>query len=116
MKTKFLKWTGLVLVLSICIQACKYETDIPNPQDYAKVYMPQAVDNTINYTFTVSDTIKEIVFGAAYGGPSTNDENIQVQFEIRPELMDDYNEINGTSYEMLPPSNFEFTETATVMP
>src|SRR5690606_39042256 len=90
MKMKFLIWTGMILFFSICLQACKYDTDIPNPEEYATIYMPQAAENAVNYAFTVSDSIEEIVFGAAYGGPSNYENDVHVEFVVSPELVDDY--------------------------
>src|SRR5690606_20611118 len=98
------------------LQACKYDTDIPNPEEYATIYMPQAAENAVNYAFTVSDSIEEIVFGAAYGGPSNYENDVHVEFVVSPELVDDYNNNNRTTYEMLPTSNFVFAESTAVIP
>lgn len=98
---------AIALFVSCCLVACKYDTDIPNPSDYAKVYMPQAIDTPARRTFVMADTLQSIVIGAAYGGPNSLESPIEVTFRVDPALVDAFNNANGTSYAPMPAGSYE---------
>lgn len=109
--------TSYAYLFSLCLLAigCKYDTDISNPEDYVKIYMPQANEAPAKRTFTMADTAQTIIFGAAYGGPNYPLENIEVSFKVNASLVQEFNTINGTNYELLPQNSYTLEKTSSVI-
>lgn len=106
----------LLLVPGICLLgACSYDTAIPNPEEYARIYMPQAADQSSKYQFVMTDSAQTIVYGAAYGGPDYPSDDISVTFNADPSLVDLYNNENGTTYEVLPEGSYELEKASAVI-
>lgn len=104
-----------MLPLGVLLTGCKYDTDISNPEDYVKIYMPQASEIPTKRTFTMADTAQTIIFGAAYGGPNYPSDNIEVSFKVDPNLVSEFNSVNGTSYELLPANSYTLEKTISVI-
>lgn len=97
-----------MLFASGLISSCKYDTTIANPDDYVKIYMSQAAESPASRTFIMADTLNTIIFGASYGGPAANEQDVQISFDASPELVASYNQTNETSYDVLPAGSYEF--------
>jgi len=106
----------LLSILSvILISACKYDKDIPHPELYEKVYMPQAVNLPSIVNLVMADTPQTIIFGAAFGGPRNNSANLEVKFKVDASLVAVYNQLNGTAYETMPAGSYELLQTSGVI-
>lgn len=105
-----------VLIFTVIFSGCKYETDIANPNDYVKVYMPQATETTAKRTFAMADSLQTIIFGAAYGGPNTPASDIEVRFRVDNQLVDEFNLDNGTDYSTLPQASYTLETTTAIIP
>jgi endonuclease/exonuclease/phosphatase family metal-dependent hydrolase len=108
---------AIIYVLTLCVllTGCKYDTDVSNPGDYVKIYMPQASEAPARRTFTMADTAQTIIFGAAYGGPNYPSEKINVSFKVDQNLVSEFNAVNGTSYELLPANSYTLEKTSSVI-
>lgn len=106
MKTKLSIYIAVIAFAGTFLFTCKYNTDIANPQDFVKIYMPQATDAPAKRTFVVTDTLQTIIYGAAYGGVDYPVNDIQVSFKVDNSLVNDYNAKNGTSYAAMPPESY----------
>ena len=109
----------IVLASLLCISACSDEIrlglDIPESEDYSKVYIPQAASSPCLKSIFISDDVQTIGLSAFYGGPSMPGRDILVEFEPRPELVAEYNEFNGTDYTVLPEGSYSLSSsTATI--
>lgn len=100
-------YTSLLLSAGFFLAGCKYDTDISNPGDYVKIYMPQAAEAPAKRTFTMADTAQTIIFGAAYGGTDYPSRDIEVKFKADESLVTAFNAANGTDYEPLPAASYE---------
>lgn len=96
------------LCAGIIVYSCKREL-ISNPDQYAKIYMPQAVDYPKAIDLIMRDTTQSIIFGAALGGVSDLNTTINVNFKVHPELVSEFNAKNNTSYAVLPEGSYELT-------
>ncbi|WP_169305637.1 BT_3987 domain-containing protein [Sphingobacterium alkalisoli] len=109
----------LTMALFVCMSSCE-TIDIPKIDEvnnYNLVYMPAAVSPVVK-GFTYKDTIYKMTYGAGFGGgeqyPS---EEIVVNFEVHPDSVVAYNQVNDTQYEILPPECYELTTlAATIAP
>lgn len=114
---KFFKLVLLLLVAdSFC--SCHDKVDLPDqPTDqYTKVYMPQAVNNPLNYHFNPDDTTAaQIIYGADYGGVGYPNQNIQIQFGINTAVIDSFNTANNTDYALLPDKSYALGDSNTVI-
>lgn len=120
---RFTNKTNKVLVvlsiLSLFISGCgntELEDVVDNPQEYATVYLRQALDGTVSHVFPVEDRENEILLNANYGGIDYPASDITVSLKVMPELADEYNASNGTSYPVLPPDVYRLEQTSTVIP
>lgn len=96
----------LCVAFCLILSGCKYDTDISNPEQYAKVYMPQAAESVSKHILQITDTAQTIVFGAAYGGPEYPQEDINVKFKVDLDMVAEFNQNNGTSYTPLPAQSY----------
>lgn len=105
----------LLLSLLVLTTGCKYDTDIVNPENFVKIYMPQASVSPAKRTFTMADTEQTIIYGAAYGGTGYPSENIDVTFKVDESLVQLFNTTNGTNYEVLPPNSYTLEKATSVI-
>jgi hypothetical protein len=96
--------------------ACKYNTEIAHPEDYVKIYMPQAIGNPVTYNFVMSDTDQTIIYGANYGGTGYPESNINIEFQVDNSLVDSFNLKNEVSYSPMPPKSYQLEMTQAVIP
>lgn len=106
MKYQIRLYQYLCFAFCLIMLGCKYDTDIPNPELYAKVYMPQAAESSSKHILKIMETEQTIIFGAAYGGPDYPQEDIKVKFKVSDDLVAEFNQNNGTSYLPLPKASY----------
>lgn len=104
----------MLFTLAIVVQGCSMEEISYNPSDWAKVYMPQAVNRPNTHLLVMADTPQVIVYGAAYAGVDYPQTDLQVQFKVEPDKVAAYNEENGTSYQAMPTGSYELLETGSI--
>ncbi len=106
------KWMLGCLILALVI-SCKKTVELGA---YQQIYMPQSSTLPKSVTVSLKDMETRIVFGAALGGVEKSDEDIKIQFEILPDLVNKYNEANHTDFMLLPSACYNLSaETATIL-
>jgi hypothetical protein len=102
---KYLARLSFLFALLAGWVACNKPDDISIPEEET-IYMPQAVGNRSAVKLMLVDEPFEFSFGGAYGGLETPGDDINLNFELAPNLVDAYNAANGTSYELLPQASY----------
>lgn len=105
----------VILATGLTLSGCKREF-IANPDQYTKIYMPQATEYPKVNDLFMADTLQSIVFGAAFGGVNDQTNTINVKFKVDPSLVASFNTKNNTNYTVLPLSSYEITNTEATMP
>lgn len=108
----------LAATLVILQASCKDKYDLPAQplSGYTKIYMPEAVNNPVNYTLKITDSTQTIVYGANYGGQDYPSQDIPVTFTVNNSLVDSFNTANGTNYAIMPDGAYVLAKTAAVIP
>lgn len=106
----------IILASLFCAAACSDDMrigldNIPDADIYSKVYIPQAASSPCIESIFISEDIQKVDFSAFYGGPKLPQADIKVEFEVRPDLVDSYNEFNGTDYPCLPEGSYSLPST-----
>lgn len=114
MKLKPFIHGSIILGILVTLSACEYDTSIPNPSHYAEVYMPQAVDNPVEFSY--SDSTKVIIYGANFGGPGYPKDEIEVMFEVNNAYVDSFNMRNNSNYFPLAKKSYMLQQTSAVIP
>ncbi|WP_200975986.1 discoidin domain-containing protein [Echinicola sp. 20G] len=102
-----LYWTLAAILSMAALSSC--ENDEAEISPYAQIYMPQAIDKPYQHTLVLKDSAQALVFGAAYGSPDILNTTMGVQFAVAPEMVDTYNQENGTNYDMAPEGSYELS-------
>jgi hypothetical protein len=108
----------IFLLLAAVTSGClKNDVDLPeqNPDDYNKVYMPQATKNPVISSLLMKPEEQSLVYGASYGGFTYPQEDITVNFTVVANMVDSFNLSNGTNYPILPAGSYTLTETSAVI-
>lgn len=109
---KSILFTALVgvMALAACSDEVRVQLDIVDADNYSRIYMSQA-NNTPNMQgiFITSD-VQYLPVTAFYGGPQKAEKDIRVEFEVRLDLVDEYNNNHGTDYEPMPDGSYSFME------
>lgn len=107
-----------VVCAALAFSSCKDDINLPSQpaENYVQVYMPQAANGVMKSTLKISDQVQDIIFGANYGGEGYPAADIPVKFSVKPELVDSYNQANGTSYSLLPSDSYTMSATEAVIP
>lgn len=106
----------LFIAASFC--GCHDKVDLPDQSvdQYTKVYMPQAVDNPVNYHFNPDDTTTaQIIYGADYGGAGYPDQDVDIRFGINAAAIDSFNTANNTDYALLPSNSYALEDSNIVI-
>src|SRR3546814_764981 len=117
-KNKILTMALAVVFGMLLMAGCKEEVQLPEQDEsqYNQLYMPLAVNNPVENTLTVSESEQQLVYGANFGGRGYPEENIPVGFSVDPARVADFNEANGTSYELLPAEAYTLGTAETNIP
>lgn len=95
---------------------CNKEVLIENRDSYKKIYIPQAVKGVASVSFENLEALPDTVsYGAAIGGFDLPAADVPVKFEVLQATVAEYNQINGTSYTLLPEQSYK-AELETVIP
>ena len=92
----------LLVSLHACSDDIRIMLDIPDADIYSQVYMPQSNDNPNSMAVYVCDSLQYLHVNAFLGGVKAAKSDIKAEFRIRPDLVDQYNEENGTKFLKLP--------------
>lgn len=109
--TTFATLLGAIMLLA-CSDELKVQLDIPDADCYSSVYLPQANNIPMQKNVYITTDIQSIPITAYYGGPKTPGQNINIEFEVRPDLVEEYNESYSTDYAPLPESCYSLSGTS----
>lgn len=104
-----------ILYLSIFLVACNKKELIKQPEQYTKIYMPQAAEYPASRPLIMADTMQTIIMGAAYGGVDDQPNTINVHFTVNNQLVDTFNKKNNTTYLPMPAGSYEMDVTDAVI-
>lgn len=107
MKTKHFIVAVFVLLLSSCN---KPEYPIENASSYSHIFMPLANNGLNEKSMPIKDSWEAIDLGVGYGGVEENKSNLEVSLSIDESAVDDYNQQNGTQYELAPEGSYRLKE------
>jgi len=113
MKRFFMVLGGLIVSVFSCKQN---ELVIDQPEQYSRIFMPLANETTVEHQFPIADDWFSIPFGAGYGGYLQLTQPVTVTFEIRNDLIEVFNETNGTAYRPLPEDSYMLSADQAVIP
>jgi len=114
MKKRKLFFCSIITLIVISIfSACK-DIEIPGGplSAYDQVYMPTAISSPDTITIKMKDSLQSIAFGACFGGYAYPQQDIKVDFQIAPDLIDAFNLKKGTIYELLPEGSYTIEQTS----
>lgn len=106
----------IILASLLCAAACSDEVridldGIPDADIYSKLYIPAAASTPCVESVFISEDIQTLDFSAFFGGTIMPKEDITVEFEVRPDLVDSFNEFNGTDYPCMPDGSYSLPAT-----
>lgn len=108
-----------LLLVGLCyiLQGCKNDVVLPDQDEsqYYQLYMPQAVNGTVNKTLLVQEEEQVLIYGANVGGRNKSETDINVSFHLDADLVAAYNSANNTAYELPPAGSFELSGTEAVI-
>ncbi|WP_215223940.1 BT_3987 domain-containing protein [Echinicola shivajiensis] len=108
------KWIfGLLSMLFACEMQ---DLEVPNVNEYSKVYISAAVENPVGYTVSVKDEWFPIPLGVGYGGVNFPQSDLEVKLAIEPHLAAEYNESNGTNYPLMPEDSYQLKNDVLIIP
>lgn len=105
----------ILIAVGVALNGCEVNHAL-DPEEYGKIYMPQAREQPAERPLIMADTAQTIVYGAAYGGPGSPGSEISVNFSVEPSLVDSFNTQNLTSYSILPEDSYELEQLSTTIP
>lgn len=105
------------LFLSILlVTGCQPETlEIPDAEQYSHIFMQSANENPISKTFAMDDHWEVIPVGAGYGGALQLPRDVEISFQVKPELVAAYNLSNATNYAVVPEGSYRITQGTAVI-
>ncbi|MRG44168.1 DUF1735 domain-containing protein [Chitinophaga sp. SYP-B3965] len=96
-----------LLYLTIFLAACNEKELIKQPDQYTRIYMPQATEYPAARPLIMADTLQTIIMGAAYGGVDDQPYQINVHFTVNNALVDTFNKKNNTAYLPMPAGSYQ---------
>ena len=63
-------------------------------------------------TVYIQEDVQSFDVSAYYGGPKYPTQDLFIEFEFRPDLVDAFNEKNGTNYAAMPEGSYSMPATA----
>lgn len=97
---------SLGILFALVLSACSYDRDIANPEQYSRIYIPQAFAGAIYKQLPMSDVDYEFPLGAAFGGLNQLGSAVTVSLRVENNLVEDYNVINQTTYLKFPEGSY----------
>lgn len=114
------KYIIIAFASLFCAAACSDDVricidEIPDVDIYSKVYITQAASSPCVESVFISEDIQTLSISAFYGGAKMPATDIKVEFEARPDLVDSYNEFNGTDYPVMPEGTYSLPTSSAVI-
>lgn len=100
-----------IVIMGSC---AKYDTTLLNDARYKQVYMPRAENGPVEQAITQKDSSLHFLYSAYLGGAAPASKSISVDFGVQQEMVDQYNQENGTDYKLLPNANYSLQNSATI--
>lgn len=114
---KKLTRNSLFIGMTSLIFSCEPQSFIvENPEQYSNVFMQSASETSVARAFDIEDHWHEIPFGAGYGGFDELKEDLIVTFEVRDDLVAEFNALNGTNYQIAPTDSYRIPQTSVIIP
>jgi hypothetical protein len=117
----------LSIILAGCLDDEKYALDPSETNNVIEFYDASVPTNPAGAVYPVWTTTTEIIptftfeQEISFSGPNGNSSDIELTLAVDPFALDEYNaqmltELNGATYEMMPPTYYEFTDVAATIP
>ena len=74
--------------------------------DLIDVSMPEAGDKPVTYSFNIADSAQSVFYSAQFTAEVDVNNDIAVSFAAEPALVDSFNSVNGTEYQVLPEGSY----------
>ncbi|WP_270388568.1 DUF1735 domain-containing protein [Alistipes finegoldii] len=98
--------------LPSCSDDVSVQLDILGADEYVQIYMPSAGRLENIKTVYIQEDVQSFDVSAYYGGPKYPTQDLFIEFEFRPDLVDAFNEKNGTNYAAMPEGSYSMPVTA----
>src|SRR5690606_40274071 len=115
MEKRFLGTWVLLLTLMVACDNKDVIYEIPGAEKYTHVYLLQAVNVPNVAPLFMTEEVQTVNYSAFYSGMEAP-KDIKVKFSVDPTLVDEYNEINQTSYEVMPEGSYTLEAAESVIP
>lgn len=96
----------IVLSLASCTKVSVDEMDGAQRALYSKIYMPRAERPVETVAISTTGDEKTFLFNAYLGGPVDAQEDIPVIFAVELAKVEEFNNANGTNYQLMPESGY----------
>ncbi|MFZ4261651.1 BT_3987 domain-containing protein [Sphingobacterium sp. HJSM2_6] len=107
----------IAISLLTFISSCDHEVEIVNREAYQKLYIPQAIKGLKSIEYIGGQDKKDTLkIGAAVGGFDKITAAISIKFEVDIQALDAYNDLNRTSYLLLPETAYELSSWNVTIP
>lgn len=100
----------LCLTLLMACSNSSVTDPMKNIEQYATIYIKQAANYPNKVQVNITDDEQLVYLNACLGGYISNHQDIKITFEIRPDLVDEYNSKNNTDYPVLGAQAYQLTE------
>jgi len=106
-------YVKLLVVAGLCFlcEGCKDEVNLPDQDEskYDQIYMPQSVNGLVTAMLPVAADAQILVYGANFGGKGYPENDIKISFSVDAALVEAYNAVNNTDYELLPAESYQLS-------
>ncbi|WP_157278978.1 BT_3987 domain-containing protein [Proteiniphilum acetatigenes] len=111
------KYSIITSLIVFILASCDLEElHIEDSGQYSKIFMQSAISGSIEKNFIIEDKWHGLSIGAGYGGVDQLDGDLSVTFEIRPDLVAEFNAANGTRHAILPEESYRFDVNTVTIP
>lgn len=100
------------MTLCSCSDEVRVLLDIPDADSYSSIYMPSANNVPNMESIYIMEEVQSFPLIAYYGGPQLPGNDVRVDFEIRMDLVEEYNTLHGTAYEPMPEGSYQLSESS----
>ncbi|MGJ7032927.1 DUF1735 domain-containing protein [Niabella hirudinis] len=107
---------GILAVVAIAAVSCsKYNNGIEDASIYRNIYMPRAANDSTVLTVRPGDSVYRLGYSAYIGGIENAQTDIKVSFEVATAAAADFNARSGTSYPLLPATNYTLSSQTAII-
>ncbi|PST83120.1 hypothetical protein C7T94_10970 [Pedobacter yulinensis] len=117
MKNIFQWLCGMAVILTVaaCSKEVHVNLDIPGADDFQQLYMPQANQNPIQRSLSITDKTDTLVYSAFLGGSQDNAKDVELRFVVDAAKVTEFNAKNGTSYALMPAGSYTLSNEQAVI-